>query len=427
MRLGTIALVLILFDGGLNTTTSSIRKVFYPAALLATVGVAITACVLALLGRLLGLSWPEALLLGAVVSSTDAAAVFAVLRGGSLHLQPRVERTIEVESCINDPMAVVLTLTIIDWLMRNEPLGWSTVFNVPLQLAIGAVVGIAMGRLGVVILRRARLTTVGLYPALTLALAFLAFGAATIVLGSGIMAVYAAAVVIGNQPIPYRSGLTRVHDALAWLSQIAMFLLFGLLVYPSQLIEVAGIGIALALLLALVARPLAVIPCLAPFRYPPRELCYVSWIGLRGAVPIILATFPVLAEVEGANRVFNIVFFIVVVSAVIPGATIRPVTRWLRLEQRRLPSPPAVLEINARTLLHGELLSFFIHDRVAVAGARLADLELPAGASVVLIVREDDLIAPRGDSVMLPGDHVYVFVRAEARAVVQLLFGGPEG
>ena len=426
MRLGTIALVLILFDGGLNTTIASVRQVFLPATLLATVGVAITAGVLAVAGRGLGLAWPEALLLGAVVSSTDAAAVFAVLRGGSLHLKPRVGRTIEIESCINDPMALVLTMTMIGSLTGQTALGWWLVLDVPAQLVIGAGVGIGMGRLGVVVLRRARLPTDGLYPALTLALAFMAFGAATVLHGSGIMAVYAAAVVLGNTPIPYRSGLTRIHDALAWLCQISMFLMFGLLVYPSELVEVAGVGVALAVLLALVARPLAVWPCLRPFGYPAKELFYVSVIGLRGAVPIILATFPALAGVEGAGRVFNIVFFIVVVSAVFPGATIRPLTRRLGLDAPGPPTPSAVLEINARMPLHGDLVSFFIDQRSAVSGARLADIEFPDGTSVVLVVRGEDVIAARGDTVLTPGDHVYLFSKPEDRAWIQLYFGGPE-
>ncbi|MEB2284685.1 MAG: K+/H+ antiporter [Polyangiaceae bacterium UTPRO1] len=426
MRLGTIALVLILFDGGLNTTIASIREVFFPATLMATLGVAVTAGLLAVAARGLGLAWPEALLLGAVVSSTDAAAVFAVLRGGSLHLKPRVGRTIEIESCINDPMALVLTMTMIEWMTGSRPLGWRLVLDVPVQLAVGAGVGIGMGRLGVVALLRVRLPTVGLYPALTLAFAFVAFGAATMLHGSGIMAVYAAAVVLGNTPIPYRSGLTRIHDALAWLSQISMFLMFGLLVNPSELLEVAGAGVALAVFLALVARPLAVWPCLRPFGYPAKELFYVSLIGIRGAVPIILATFPALAGVEGAARVFNLVFFIVVASAIFPGAAIRTLTRRLGLDAPTPPAPTAVLEINARIPLHGDLMSFFIDQRTAVSGAPLSEIEFPEGASVVLVVRGDDLIAARGDTVLKPGDHVYLFSRPQDRAWIQLYFGAPE-
>lgn len=277
-----------------------------------------------------------------------------------------------------------------------------------------------------VLLRRARLGTVGLYPALTLALAFGTFGLATIANGSGFLAVYACAVVLGNKLIPYRSGLARIHDALAWMSQIGMFLMLGLLVYPSRLLPVAGVGLAIGLFLAFVARPLAVVPFLLPFRYPLTEALYVGWVGLRGAVPIILATFPALAGVPGSTRVFDLVFFIVVVSSLIPGSTIRPVTRRMRFDAAHKPAPPAMLEINSTVPLHGELTSYYIDPTLAVAGAQLSDIEFPPGSAVVLIVRGDDLMAARGDTTLQPGDHAYVFFRPEDRPFIELLFGRPE-
>lgn len=260
-RIGTVALVLILFDGGLNTTFRSIRKSAGPAGLLATLGVAGTACALAVIGRLLGLTWPEALLIGAIVSSTDAAAVFAVLRGGSLRVKDKVRSTLEVESCVNDPMAVILTITIVEILRAGGGLGpgalaGSLLVAVPLQLAIGAVVGVGVGFLTRWVLARIRFSTGGLYPVITLAAAFVAFGVATTAFGSGFLAVFAAAAVLGNGPLPFRAGLVRVHDAVAWMSQVSMFLMLGLLVFPSQLLPVAGVGLALGLGLALVARPL---------------------------------------------------------------------------------------------------------------------------------------------------------------------------
>lgn len=426
VRLGTMALVLILFDGGLNTSVASIRQVLYPASVLATVGVAATAGLVALFARLLGLTWAEALLLGAVVSSTDAAAVFAVLRGGGLQLQPRLGRTIEVESCINDPMAVILTTSIIQWLTANQPIGWRLLIDIPVQLLVGAGVGLVIGYVGVILLRRARLGTVGLYPALTLSLAFASFGIGTVAYGSGFLAVYVTAVVLGNKSLPYRSGLIRIHDAIAWMSQIGMFLMLGLLVYPSRLLPVAGVGLAVGLFLAFVARPLAVVPFLLPFRYPLKEAMYVGWIGLRGAVPIILATFPVLAGVAGATRVFDLVFFIVVISSLIPGSTIRQVTRRLHFDAAQKPAPPAVLEINASTRLHGELTSYYIDPSLAVSGAKLSDIEFPPGSAVVLIVRGEELIAARGDTTLEPGDHAYVFFKPEDRGFIELLFGQPE-
>lgn len=427
VRVGTIYLVLILFDGGLNTPWRAVRRVLVPAGTLATVGVTLTAGLLALFARLLGLDWTDALLLGAVVSSTDAAAVLAVLRGGRLHLQPRVGNILEVESCANDPMAMILTVTMIEVAKSPDALQWTLALTVPLQLAVGAVAGFAVGYGGLLIIRHIRPPTVGLYPAITLAIAFLSFGVATLLEGSGLLSVYISALVLGNAVLPYRTGLARVHEALAWLSQIALFLMLGLLVFPTKLLEVAGVGLATALFLAFVARPVAVLLCLLPLRLPLREMGYVSWIGLRGAVPIILGAFPVLAQVPGAERVFNIVFFIVVVSAILPGTTIRFVTRWLGLADPEPPKPSAILEIHSAHKLNGEIVSFFIQPPAAVCGASLAQIELPPDSAVILVVRGSDLVAARGATVLLPDDHVYVFFRPADRHFIELLFGQPEG
>jgi len=235
--------------------------------------------------------------------------------------------------------------------------------------------------------------------------------------------VYIVALMLGNAPLPYRAGLARVHDALAWLSQVAMFLLFGILSFPSRLVDVAVTGLALGLILAFIARPVVVALCLLPFRFPRREVSYIGWVGLRGAVPIILATFPVLIDAPGAKRIFDVVFFIVVLNAFLPGATVPWITRRLGLEARVAPKPPAVLEIESLQPLGGELMSFYIDDALAVAGVPLADLPFPQGASVLLIEHGRELIAPRGDTVLQPGDHVYVFAEEHAREVVHLLFG----
>ncbi len=426
VRVGTIYLVLILFDGGLNTPWQGVRRVVLPAGILATVGVVLTAGLLGLFARMLGLGWTEALLLGAVVSSTDAAAVLAVLRGGRLHLQPRVGNTLEVESCVNDPMAMILTMIMVQVAKSPDALRWTVGLGVPLQLVVGAAVGIFFGYTGLYIIRRIRPPTVGLYPAVTLAIAFLSFGAATLLQSSGLLSVYATALILGNSDLPYRSGLARVHESLAWLSQIALFLMLGLLVFPSQLLPVAGIGLATALFLAFVARPLAVSLCLLPCRFPAREIGYIGWIGLRGAVPIILGALPVLAQVPGSQRVFNIVFFIVVVSTLIPGATIRTVTRWLRLAVPERPRPSAVLEINSAHPLKSEIVSYFVQAPAAVCGATLSQINLPADAAVILVVRGNELVAARGHTTLLPGDHVYVFLRPADRAYLELLFGQSE-
>ncbi len=426
-RLGSIALALILFDGGLNTPFGTLRRTWAPAGLLATVGVALTAVLVAVPAHLWGLGWPEALLLGAVVSSTDAAAVFSVLRGSGLQLKRRVGVILEAESGVNDPVAVILTLALTHNLLDPGAFsGWGLSAEVLVQLAVGAAVGLAAGYGGRVLLVRIQLPTGGLYPALTVALAFLAFGTATLIHGSGFLAVYLAGVVLGNGALPYRAGLLRVHDALAWLCQIAMFLILGLLVFPSRLAPVALIGLGLALLLAFVIRPLVVALCLLPFRYPWRETLYIGWVGLRGAVPIVLAIYPVLAGAPGAGQIFHLVFFLVVVNAIVPGGTVASVTRRLGLQAAGGPAPQAVLAIESRLPLKGELMSFYIDEALVVAGLPLEDLDFPEGASVALIVRGNELVPAKGSTVFQPGDHVYVIAQPEDRALIQLVFGRPE-
>ncbi|HVS01150.1 MAG TPA: potassium/proton antiporter [Thermoanaerobaculia bacterium] len=425
-RLGTLSLVLILFDGGLNTPLPSVRRVLPAASALATAGVLATALLVAAAARLLGFPWMLALLLGAVVSSTDAAAVFSVLRASGIQLKRRVGATLEVESGINDPMAVILTAALVDAsLGRGAPLGW-LLAGVPLQLAIGGAVGWAIGQGGRWLLGRVRLPAGGLYAVLTLSFALLAFGAATLVRGSGFLAVYLAGLALGNGSFPYRSGLLRFHDAAAWLSHVTMFVILGLLVFPSRLMPVAGTGVVLALLLVFVARPLVVLLCLLPFRYPWRESLYVGWVGLRGAVPIILATMPVLAGVPAAEPLFHLVFFVVVVTALVPGGTVGWASRRLGLTSDEPAAPPAVLEISSLQPLDAEILAFAIAPAAAACGATIAQLPFPGGSHVMLVVRGESMLAPRGDTRIEPGDHVYVFCNSEDVPFMRLLFGRPE-
>jgi potassium/hydrogen antiporter len=425
-RVGTIALALILFDGGLNTPIVALHRTAKPASVLATLGVAGTAGLVAWAAHLAGMPLPEALLLGAIVSTTDAAAIFSVLRGSGINLKWRVGTTLEVESGLNDPLAVILTVL----LTRNlvvpiQPLDWVVLAEIVVEIAVGLAIGVAVGRGGGEVLRHLRLPSGGLYPVLTLSLALVSFGAATLLHGSGFLAVYVAGVVLGNSQLPYRTSVTRVHDAVAWLSQIAMFLLLGLLVIPSRLAAVAPLGLGLALFLVVVARPVVVAACLAPFAYTRRDILFVGWAGLRGAVPIVLATYPVLAAAPGAQRIFDLVFFIVVVSAVLQGGTVRWVTRLLGLESTEGPRPPAVLEIESARPLRGELLSFYIDPALGVEGEPIAGLPFPPGSAVTLIVRGQELIAPKGNTVLQAGDHVYVLTPPDERMFVELMFGRP--
>ena len=426
-RLGTAALVLILFDGGLNTPLEAVRRGLRPAAVLATLGVLGTTLVVAAGAHALGFPWPAALLIGAVVSPTDAAAVFAVLRSSGISLKRRVGTTLELESGLNDPVAVILTTLLTrNAIAPGSVAAWELPAQLLIETAIGLLAGLAVGYGVRAALARFRLPAGGLYPVLTLAAALLAFGAPTLLHGSGFLGVYVAGVVLGNGSLPYRAGLLRVHDALAWISQVGMFLVLGLLVFPSRLVAVAPQGLALALLLALVARPVVVALCLLPFRYTGRETAYVGWVGLRGAVPIILAAFPVLAGAPDAARLFDVVFFIVVVTALLPGGTVPWMTRRLNLVSDSTPAPPAVLEIESLRPLRGHLRSFYIEPALAVSGVSLADLPFPDGSAAALIVRGEELLAPRGATTLEPGDHVYVFARPEDAALIQLMFGRPE-
>lgn len=426
-RLGTVALVLILFDGGLNTEMAAVRRVAAPAGVLATAGVILTAVFLAAGSYALGLPLEAAMLLGAVVSSTDAAAVFAVLRSGGVHLQQRVAATLEIESGANDPMAVILTMMVTRALLDPEGVNWlALIGGTAAQIVIGVAFGLAIGYATRLILPRARLQASGMYAVFLIGIAGLAFALPTLLYGSGFLSVYVAGIVLGNGELPYRVGLLRVHDGLAWLSQVTMFVVMGLLVYPSRLLDVAPTGLLVAVVLAFVARPIAVWLCILPFRYSRREQVYIAWVGLRGAVPIILAAFPVLAGAPLAEQVFDLVFFVVVMSSIFPGATVSWLARRLGLESPEPPPPRAVLAIESVEPLEGELASFYVDPDLAVAGANLADLPFPEGSAVTMIVRGRELLAPRGNTVILPGDHVYVFMRPETKPFVQLMFGRPE-
>jgi potassium/hydrogen antiporter len=425
-RIGSAALALILFDGGLNTPVDTLRRSLAPAGLLATVGVVGTMVLVAIVANRLGLPWSASFLLGAIVSSTDAAAVFAVLRSNGIQLKHRVGGTLEVESGINDPVAVILTTLLTRQLLGERVSVWLTVVDVLREIVIGAAIGVAIGAGARWLLTRTRLPASGLYSVMTLATALFAFSLPTLVHGSGFLGVYVAAVALGAGRVPYATALRRIHDSLAWLGQVVMFLVLGLLVYPSQLLEAAWVGTIVGLALTFVARPVMVALCLVPLRFPRNDVLYVGWVGLRGAVPIILATFPVLTGAPGAARLFNIVFFIVVLNAFLPGTTVPWLTRRLALESQEPPPPDAVLTIESFDRLDGELLSYYVDEALPVAGMMLHELPFPEGAAVTMIVRGRELIAPKGDTRLEVGDHAYVLTKPDGVGMVQLLFGHPE-
>ena len=432
---GTIALVVILFDGGLNTPIAGARKVLGPAVTLATAGVAIVAGVTAVGAKLLGLDWPTALLFGAIVSSTDAAAVFAVLRDVSL--RERVRMTIELESGLNDPMAVILATAMTAHLINGAPLDGSLIPLVLWQLFAGGLAGVGIGFASRVLLRKTPVSTPGLYPVMTLGLAMLAYGVPQQFNGSGFMSVYVAGIVIGNGHVPYKTNLAHVHDSLAWLAQVGMFLLLGLLIFPSQLPPVAGLGVGLALIVALVSRPIAVTACLLPFKFNWREIVCIAWLGLRGAVPVIIATVPILAATadhladDQFVALFNLVFFVVVVGLFVPGGMVAPVIRGLKLADRRRPKPTVELDIASSKPLDAVHLSLFVETGSRAIGRTLSELAakdcgddgLPCDAVVMMIVRGASVIAPRGGTRIEAGDHVHLFCSPRSEGAVRQAFG----
>ena len=417
---GVIALSLILFEGGMSAGFAEIRPVLRAAVSLALVGTLATAAITGFAAAwLFDLTLLEGLLLGAVVSATDGAAIFALLRTSTL--ERRLARTLEGESGMNDPIAVLLVLGFIEWIEQPD---YGLVDMVGLfaqQIGIGLAIGVVVGGAAVWSFKRAELETAGLYPVASLATAGLAFGAADTIGGSGFLAVYLAGLIVGSATIPAKRTIVTFHQGLAWVAQIAMFLTLGLLIFPSQLGEVWLEAIVLTLILVFFARPVAVLVATAFDRFNHRERLLLGWAGLRGAVPVVLATFPVIADVPNSLEFFNIVFFAVVISTLLQGATFEPLARWLGLttSQPALPSPLA--EAGTIRRLGAEVLEYPVGPDDAIVGHRVRDLGLPREAVVNVIVRGNEAIPPRGATRLRAGDRIHVLMRREAARRVPAL------
>lgn len=335
--LGVVALIFILFAGGLETDRKTLSQVLWQGLSLATVGVIITAVLVAWFATIvLHFSWLEGFLLGSIVSSTDAAAVFSVLRSQRIGLKGSTTPLLELESGSNDPMAVFLTMAVIGLLGKSSASWVSILPMFALQMSVGAIMGFATGKAVIFFLNRLKLETEGLYPVATIAGVLFGYAATNRLHGSGFLAVYVTGIVMGNVDFIHKRSLMRFHDGLAWLMQIVMFLVLGMLVFPSRLLPVAGVSLLISLFLMLVARPAAVFIALALARMQFRQKVLIAWVGLRGAVPIVLATFPYQPGLPKADLHFNIVFFIVLTSVLLQGTSLRMAARWLRLE-RPLP------------------------------------------------------------------------------------------
>ncbi|HEX2190434.1 MAG TPA: potassium/proton antiporter [Longimicrobiaceae bacterium] len=420
---GTLALAVILFDGGLRTSLASLRLAWRPALALASGGVLVCALLTgAAAAWILGLPLLVGVLLGSIVGSTDAAAVFSVLRGQGLNLRRRLSATLEIESGSNDPMAVFLTVGILEVLLgRLEPGPEILVFLLR-QAGLGAAAGLLVGWAAVRLVNRINLSAAGLYPVFVGGFGLLAYGAAASLGGSGFLAVYLAGIVVGNRRVVFQRGVLLFHDGVAWLAQISMFVLLGLLSFPGRLLEVAGEGLLIAAVLLFVARPLAVAVSLAPFRFAAREVAFVAWAGLRGAVPIILATYPLLLGLPGSELIFDVVFFVVIASVVVQGLTLPALAGKLGLQVPTEPGPPVTLEITSLRDVDGDIVEYSVREDSRAAGRRLRDLALPDGAVVALVAREQQIVPPRGSTPILAGDHVFLVLRPEVRALVDRVF-----
>jgi cell volume regulation protein A len=415
---GSVALALILFDGGLKTRFPSIRAVLAPSMMLATVGVLLTALITAPVAKYtLDLNWTEALLVGAVVASTDAAAVFLLVHAQGLRLRPRVGATLEAESGTNDPFAVFLTLMLVELISVGE----SSVAHVLLELAreavLGAIVGVIGGRLVVLALNRVALPQ-GLHAPFVTTAALVIFGGAQIVHGSGFLAVYLAGIIIGNQPTRAHNSVVTFLDAATWLAQIVMFVLLGLLVSPQRLVGSIGSAIVIAFVLMLVARPVAVFLCLAPFKFNWREKTFIAWTGLRGAVAIFLASIPMLVGLSKAYLYFDVAFVVVIISLLLQGWTLAAAARRLHVALPRSDRGPRRVELDLPGQLEQQLVGYSVRPKSLYLRRGL----IPSWSKPTLVIRDEKILSPAEAEPVAAGDYIYLLAPPEKAEALDRFF-----
>jgi cell volume regulation protein A len=415
---GSIALAVILFDGGLRTRFVTFRTVLAPALTLATAGVLLTAILTAPVAvYAFDLRWMEALLVGAVVASTDAAAVFFLMHARGLRLRPRVAATLEVESGSNDPFAVLLTMLLVEFLSMGDQ-SWAHVLAVlAKQGLLGAIIGILGGRAIVLVLNRLALAQ-GLHAPFVTTTALVIFGIASAVHASGFLAVYIAGLIVGNRPTRAHNTVIVFLDAVTWLAQIVMFVLLGLLAWPHRLVGSVWPALAVALTLMLFARPVAVFACLAPFRFPLREKAFISWVGLRGAVGIFLASIPLIVGLPKAFLYFDIAFVVVLVSLLVQGWTIARAARWLHIALPRQDALPTRVELD----LPGQLAQEIVGYPVSPKSPYLKRGLLPSWAKPTLVVRKEQILSPAEAHPIQEGDYVYLLAPPEKAQALDRFF-----
>lgn len=422
---GIVALIFILFSGGLDTEWTSVRPVLWQGVALSTIGVGLTAIIVAWFAvSILNFSFYEGLLLGSIVSSTDAAAVFSVLRSKNVSLRPPLKPLLELESGSNDPMAVFLTIGFINLIMNKDASLLDLLPAFALQMSLGGLVGWMMGKGIVYAINWSRLEYDGLYPVLSLSLVLLTYSLADLLGGNGFLAIYIAGLVMGNSRFVHKASLIRFHDGLAWLMQIVMFLALGLHVFPSRLVPIMGIGLLVSLVLVLVARPISVFVTLAFVRKFWKEKILISWVGLRGAVPIILGTFPVIAGVPQADTIFNIVFFIVLTSVLLQGTSLPVVARWLGLEAPLSSTPQFSLPLTSIDSMRTDLAEIRIPPNSKAVGKQIVELDIPKQVVIMMIAREKYAFIPTGRSFLHAHDKVLIFADEDALAETMSILEG---
>ncbi len=407
--IGIVALNFILFSGGLDTNWQSIKPVLWKGISLSTLGVLITAVSVGFFVYFLtDFTIYEGLLLGAIVSSTDAAAVFSILRARSLGLKDKLRPTLELESGSNDPMAYFLTIAFLGLVMNPQDNIVSIIPMFLMQILIGGALGFLFGKLGVMVINKIALEFEGLYPVLVIALMFFTFSFTDFLQGNGFLAVYAAAVYLGNHDLIHKKTILKAFDGFAWLMQIILFLTLGLLVYPTQVLPVAGLGLLISIFMILIARPLSIWLSLSFFRMKARARWFTSWVGLRGAVPIVFATYPLIAGIDKAQMIFNIVFFISLTSVVIQGTTLSVVARWLHVALPEKAKPKTPLEIFLNDDEKSEFFEFSIEDQSHAIGKKIFELNFPQTAIIALIKRNKKYLAPNGATMLQKGDSLVI-------------------
>ena len=421
--IGTFALILILFDGGLQTSKKSIAQAWKPAALLATFGVIGTAVITGIAAMvILDLPLYKGLLLGAIVGSTDAAAVFSVLRNAGIRIPSKIKSTLELESASNDPMAIFLTIGLITLIQDSttKPVDLLSLFAS--QMGVGAIVGLAIGGIAVWLFRRVTLMAIGLYPVFVMLFGVLSFGLAANLNGSGFLATFITGVIVGNSRFAYQRNTFVFLDGLAWLGQIAMFVILGLLVTPTELFANWKEGLLIAFVLIFIARPLVVMPILLLSKFSFKASLLISWVGLRGSVPIILAIFPLIFGMPYAELIFNVVFFIVLISALLQGSTLPYAARKLGLVLDDEVKESSTLEIVKVAKSKRELIEIEVSKLSPALHKTISELALPDNTVVAMIARGEETLIPKGSTKIEMGDQIFIITKLLDKSAVEHCF-----